>query len=354
MKEPNAESKQSAFEESLTRRRNGRSDSHVYEYPQAAFSSIKSSPWVYNLSSSLRDLFSELGPLEKFAEPRQGLATADNPRFIRNWWEVHRTDIRFGCESLNECLSAPEKWYPHMKGGGSTRWYGQQRSIINYGQNGTELKAWADPLYGNSGWSRIIKSTDKYFHPGITYTAVSGKTFSCRIMPQGFCFDSAGDCLFVEAAGKTQWFLGLLNSKFIRGLMTTLNPTLNVNVLDLRRLPIPDEADSALLAKHAGKAVDLVRDFSREDETTYDFVAPPGWADGTERIANRNRDLAKLESEMDDEVFESTPYRQKTGATSKSSFQLPLRLMLTTRKRYRSPPMSLRKSRRPSLYRNET
>jgi hypothetical protein len=240
--------------------------------------------------------------LKDSAEPRQGLATADNKRFIRFWWEVEIDAIKFGCRSLDECSLASERWYPHMKGGGSKRWHGQQLAVVNYGQNGVELKAWADPLYGNSGWSRIIKSTDKYFSPGLTYTAVSGKSFSCRIMPYGFCFDSAGDCLFNQKPTETTRFLGLLNSEFIRGMMTILNPTLNVNVADLDRLPLP-ESLSLALGELADGCLSLARVDSEEDETTYDFKYPPSWPDGVERVTARHRDLAVLEKKIDEEVY---------------------------------------------------
>jgi len=104
--------------------------------------------------------------------------------------------IAFSCGSREESEKRPEDWYPYMKGGTFQRWYGNQEYVINYGWNGSELKAWANPLYGNSGWSRIIKSTDFYFRRGVTWTDLTSGRFSARLSPGGFIFDVKGSSSF--------------------------------------------------------------------------------------------------------------------------------------------------------------
>ena len=104
-----------------------------------------------------------------------------------------------------------EKWYPYMKGGSFCEWYGNQDYVINYKKNGFELKAWADPLYGNSGWSRMIKSTEYYFRLGVTYSYLTSGNFSARISPGGFIFDVAGSSLFPD---NILLVLAVLNSSF--------------------------------------------------------------------------------------------------------------------------------------------
>jgi hypothetical protein len=151
VKEPDGGAKQRRFEQAVTRLRAGQPDAVVLRYRQGDFDAIPGSPWVYWITPGLRRLFETLPKLGEIAQPRQGLATADNFRFLRYWWEVGTARIGFGCQSREESESRLEKWYPYMKGGLYRRWYGNQDYIINYGQNGFELKAWADPLYGNSG-----------------------------------------------------------------------------------------------------------------------------------------------------------------------------------------------------------
>ncbi len=302
VKEPDAKRKKLAFEEAVSRRQRGEADLRVFEYRQRDFADVPGSPWAYRLTPSLRSLFQCLPALRDSADPRQGLATADNFRFIRFWWEVGSRAIKFDCGSLDECAAAKESWFPHMKGGGAVKWVGQQDSVINYASNGRELKAWADPLYGNSGWSRIIKSTDRYFKQGITYTAVSGAGFACRLMPMGFCFDHASNGLFPNDNSQVLGFLGLLNSSTVAGILSLLNPTLNVNTEDLRRLPIPRQF-SGEIERQVKEALRLAELACQEDERNYSFVAPLSWSTGRHEITDRTELSLKLQREIDDEIY---------------------------------------------------
>ena len=299
VKEPDADSKRTAFEEALDRRSSGQPDTRIYEYLQSDFSAISGSPWVYWITPGIRSLFKELKSLIKIAEPRQGLATADNFRFLKFWWEVGKPRIRFDCKSEGESLTAVEKWYPYMKGGTFLRWYGNQEYIINYGRNGYELKAWADPLYGNSGWSRIIKSPEFYFRRGVTYSYLTAGAFSARLSPGGFIFDVAGSSLFPV---DVPLILALLNSTFAQFALKLINPTVNFQVGDLARLPVP-KLSSNRLANLVEEAIAFARTESEADETTYDFVEPPSWPDGITRVTARHRELAELERDIDEEAF---------------------------------------------------
>ncbi len=116
-------------------------------------------------------------------------------------------------------------------------------TCINYGRNGRELKAWADPLYGNSGWSRIIKSPDFYFRRGVTYSYLTAGEFSARLSPGGFIFDVAGSSLFPD---DIPLVLALLNSTFAQFALKLINPTVNFQVGDLARLPVPKQSSTTL------------------------------------------------------------------------------------------------------------
>jgi hypothetical protein len=299
VKEPDAESKRIAVEQALARHQVGQPDSRLYEYRQGDFTAIPGSPWVYWITPGLRHLFESLKGLGETAEPRQGLATADNFRFLKFWWEIGKQRIRFGCQSQTESLSSGESWYPYMKGGSFLRWYGNQEYVINYGHNGRELKAWADPLYGNSGWSRIIKSPDFYFRRGVTWTDLTTGKFSARLSPGGFVFDVSGSSVFPT---DVELVLAVMNSTFANYALKLINPTVHVQVGDLRRLPLPEHS-SEPLRNLAIRAVDLVRVDSDNDETTYDFISPPAWPDGVDCVTLRHRDVAALEKEIDEEVY---------------------------------------------------
>jgi hypothetical protein len=201
------------------------------------------------------------------------LATADNFRFLRYWWEVGKEQIAFGCKSREESESWPEKWYPYMKGGSYRRWYGNQEYIINYGQNGFELKAWAEPLYNNSGWSRIIKSTEYYFRCGVTWSRTTSKKVSIRILPTGFVFDTEAACAFPHSES-LNILLGKLNTSVPTFFLRLINPTVHYQIGDMARLPIPTSS-SYKLSILVEQASALAKVHSNENETTYDFIAPP-------------------------------------------------------------------------------
>jgi hypothetical protein len=301
VKEPDADAKKASFEQALDRRRRGVSDPRVYEYRQGDFAAIPGSPWVYWITPNLRALFQNLPKLEDVGQPTQGLATADNFRFLRYWWEVGIGRVGFGCQSTEETETRPERWYPHLKGGTFQRWYGNQEYIINYGRNGYELKAWADPLYGNSGWSRIIKSTEYYFRTGVTWSRNAGNRTTFRIVEGGFVVDVNGS-LIPEPRRSPRQLLGLLNSTFCLFTKRLLNPTISFQVGDLRKLPIPSPNSDALETA-VDNAIVVAKAASSEDETTYDFQSPICWPDGTTLITARNAQLAELKGQIDEQVF---------------------------------------------------
>jgi type I restriction-modification system DNA methylase subunit len=298
VKEPDAEAKRMAFEQALQWRKRSEPDSRIYEYRQGDFAAIPGSPWVYWIAPRLRALFQNLPKLEDIAEPRVGLQTSDNFRFLRFWWEVGSRRIGFGCKDTDESARRPERWYPYMKGGSFLRWYGNQEHIINYGQNGYEIKAWADPLYGNSGWSRIIKSPDFYFRRGVTYSYLTAGAFNARLSPGGFIFDVAGSSVFPD---DVELLLAVLNSRFARYILKLINPTVNFQVGDVCRVPVPKQA-SGLIRGLVDEVVALSKCGSEEDEITYDFVAPPLWSGGIETVSQRHKALRELEIQIDEEV----------------------------------------------------
>ncbi|MDR2895219.1 MAG: BREX-1 system adenine-specific DNA-methyltransferase PglX, partial [Propionibacteriaceae bacterium] len=103
-----------------------------YEVPQADFAVIPGSPIVYWLSEKMRESFSVGTPLSEVANLRQGLATADNSRFLREWWEVSQTRSAFACMSREEAAASGARWFPYNKGGDFRKWYGNQEHVVNW------------------------------------------------------------------------------------------------------------------------------------------------------------------------------------------------------------------------------
>lgn len=210
VKEPDAESKRRRFEQAL---RHLDTDPIIFRYAQKDFAAIPGSPWVYWITPGLRRLFETLPKLGDVAQPRQGLATADNFRFLRYWWEVGVSHIAFGCQNAEEARQTKKRWFPYMKGGSFRRWYGNQEYVVNWENDGAEIKNWICERYPylDGKWEWVAKNPDYYFRRGVTYSAVTSGGFSVRLMPEGFIFDHAGNCLFPKSTEQTLLLLGLIS-----------------------------------------------------------------------------------------------------------------------------------------------
>jgi hypothetical protein len=109
VKEPDGEAKRRRFEQVLVNLHACQSDPILYRYRQGDFDAIPGSPWVYWITPGVKKIFETSKPLEEIAEPRQGLATADNRRFLRYWWEIGTRGIAFHCQSREESELRTEK-----------------------------------------------------------------------------------------------------------------------------------------------------------------------------------------------------------------------------------------------------
>jgi hypothetical protein len=69
--------------------------------------------------------------LKDFADAKQGLATSDNNRFRRNWSEV---------EIDKSSIQNGDKWFPYNSGGEFRKWYGNQNYLVNWENDGNEIK----------------------------------------------------------------------------------------------------------------------------------------------------------------------------------------------------------------------
>ena len=290
VKEPDSEAKQRRFEEAVANLRAGKDDPAVYRYRQGDFDAIPGSPWVYWITPGLRKVFETFPRLGEIAQPRQGLATADNFRFLRYWWEPGIRRIGFDCRNSKEAEITGKRWFPYMKGGGFRRWYGNQEYVVNWERDGEEMRSFVPS---------VIRNPDYYFRRGVTYSYLTSGNFSARLSPGGFVFDVAGSSLFPD---DIPLILAVLNSRFALYGLRLINPTVNFQVGDLARLPVP-KASSHSLRTLVDQAIALAKADSEDEETTWDFITPPDRPDGTQKVAERHSQLAEIERQIDEEVY---------------------------------------------------
>jgi hypothetical protein len=292
--ERDADSKRETFESAVKALKASQPHPKVFFYKQQDFDAIPGKPWVYWLPEKLRNLFKQFSKLGEIAKPKQGLATADNNRFLRMWWEVGLARIGLGMKDRNEAKNSGLKWFPYMKGGTPFRWYGNQEYTVNWHNDGAEIRCLADE---KGHMLSRPQNVDYYFRRGVTWSLTSSRGFAARLSPGGFIFDVNGMTCF-PPDDKITMILGLLNTRIAELLLSAINPTIASQVGDIERLPVPDQRNEKI-AELVNKCIELKKQDSRESEITYDFVHP---LEKLEEQEARNKELAELESQIDDEI----------------------------------------------------
>lgn len=178
--------------------------------------------------------FSKGETINDVATPRQGMATSDVNRFIRFWDEVSIHKIGFEKENNKEALESNCKWFPHNKGGGNRKWYGNNYYVVNWENGGEEVLAFAKSLYGSP--TRTIKNINYYFLPSVTWGMIGTGTLTVRRSYKGFLFDVGGPSAF-EKNIPLDLVTAFLNSNVAFFYIKVINPTLNYNSGDIGKLP---------------------------------------------------------------------------------------------------------------------
>lgn len=204
---------------------NGQPNDRVYTLPQSKLKDIKSYPFIYWISDEFREKFGGQS-LNDVADPKVGINSGGNERYVRFHWEVQNLD----------------EWIQYSKGGPYNKWFGNFWVRINWKNNGKEIKE--NP-------KSILRSSEFFFKEGITYSASGSKGVSFRYLPPGGIADVGGSCIFPHNSENLFSLLAVLNSPLIRYISDCLNPTVNIQVGDMQRFPIAmanDDMKLSLLA----------------------------------------------------------------------------------------------------------
>ena len=235
------------------------------------FKKIPGSPIAYWMSDVWWIVFEKFPTVGGLSEVRKGLVTLNDARFIRNWFEVSFKTIKFGTEDREESKQLNCRWFPVNKGGGYRKWYGFNEFIINWKNDGEELKAYIVSKYNGGSYTKEIRSEKFYFKENITWGSVTSGPASFRYTEKGFLFSSGGSCIFT--ANNIHKMLMMLNSKIAANVLEALTPTLNYVTGDIIRIPVCSfnnisKKDILLILEKAKKDWDSY-------ETSWDFSILP-------------------------------------------------------------------------------
>ena len=180
--------------------------------------------------------------------------TGDNAKFVREFWEVRNSNVGKG-----------KKWLFYAKGGGYRKWYGNLSEVVDWSEEAREF-------YKNDKICRIIPEY-LWYKAGITWSLISNNP-SFRLLPEEATFDVGGSSIFLKDNSNIEFVLGLLNSKVFSYVQKIVNPTINIQVKDIRVMPF--------VKKNENEITGLAEEcsfLSKEDwdsfETSWDFTRHP-------------------------------------------------------------------------------
>lgn len=249
-------------------------DGNRIYYPnvsQKNFEKIPGSPIGYWVSPKIQEIFASNLALSAVCSPTQGLATADNARFLRLWFEVSQSRTGFGYENAASAARSQKKWFPTTKGGSFRRWYGNMYHLVNWQNDGEELTNFK---------GSVIRNRSRYFtSPGCTWSTIASGKPSFRYFNKSWLFETKGSVCFPNNQSNNYFIMGYLNSPLVSSFLQTLAPTLDYHEGPVGRIPFKqvntNNIDSIVksnisISKQDWDAHETSWDFQRNELLTID------------------------------------------------------------------------------------
>jgi hypothetical protein len=271
---------------------------------QKQFLLHRASAFNYSCPSAVLQIRRKCTALSEHADIRQGLATSDNERFVKWWWQVPLEEIG-------------QRWVPYVKGAGSERWFATIKTVIDWQNNGLAVKEAVARTYpyldGKVNW--VVKNERFYFRKGLTFSLVNTRQLCVRELPPGCIFDVAGSAVFAEERDE-RWLLAYLNSSLIAACAQVLNPTINYQVGDLKELSvIPfSVAEKERLSGLAARCVELKKFLAQFSDSNMSLLNGDAdrqpalnhsYADANRAVQKTISELQNCEAQVDELVLQA-------------------------------------------------
>lgn len=299
------------------------SRSRIYEMPNSAF--------LGDLSDQLIEAFKH--PLGEIVPVRQGLATGDNERFMRQWFEVSVDRFYMRARDQEDARRSGARWFPHIKGGSYRKWRGNKSVLIAFSEGDqSELSK-----RGNR-----LPSRDFYFKPCVSWSNVSSGDVSFRFFDSSSIFGHKGSAVFSESLSGLLKYLSFLNSELVGLLATYIAPTVMLEVGQVKNLPWiePESFDSTGVER----LIEIFRADWDARETSWDFARPPYLRGGHSLLQDAFDDWYRRSCETAEEAqrleMENNRYWANVyGLADEAEVDVPLsRVSLTYNPRFAFAP----------------
>lgn len=234
--------------------------------PQTNFDKIPGSPIAYWASERVIELFQNFPRLSDVTDLKQGMASGDNNRFVREWYEPDYKLIEFNSTALDSIAKSNKKYCSYVKGGNFRKWYGNLLNVIKFDRENFQAL---------SNLGNRLPSRQHYFKEGGTWSLISSGSFGCRFMPQGNIFDVSSHCIFNNTSDDLLTFIVFLNSKISKNLLLLLNPTLNFSSGVVSLLPFKTSENKIQIESLGNIAIKITKKDWDSRETSWDFEQSP-------------------------------------------------------------------------------
>jgi len=241
-----------------------------YSAVQDNFGKIPGEPVAYWVSKNLLNTFFNKS-IGEIAKPCPGLQTGCNERFVRMWFEVKINKIKFNAKSVLDTEHCSVKWFPYNKGGEFRRWYGNNDYVVNWYNNGFEIRNFVD----KSGKLRSRpQNAQFYFHDCISWSLISSYHVAFRYKPIGHIFDVSGMSCFKE--DNLLYLLALCNTPVVDIFLSVFSPTINFQAGDIANIPVIEAAHNIEYIEEMVKQNILISSQDWDSyETSWDFTFHP-------------------------------------------------------------------------------
>ncbi len=244
---------------------------YFFESNSQDYESIPSSPIAYWISENFANMFKVGTLLGKIADSKQGLATADNNRFLREWYEIQYSGINFNCKSLDEAKQSGYKWFPYNKGGEYRKWYGNNDFVVNWENDGFEIKNFFDD---NGKLRSRPQNLNFMFRSSASWSDITSGTNAFRYKPEGHLFDISGMSFF--ASNHFSYLLALCNTKVVVEILKLVAPTIHCQCGDVANIPVIIDNDrEPIVEEMTRENVNCSKSDWDSFETSWDFKEHP-------------------------------------------------------------------------------
>lgn len=240
---------------------------------QQDFSKIPGTPIAYWVSDNIFKLYQDSEKISDLGKTRQGIATGCNDKFMRTWQEVSQDKTFLLAENRQDALNSQKKWFPYNKGGEARKWYGNNDFVVNWQNDGCEIKNFKDSK------GKLLsrpQNLDFLFKDSATWSLTSSSSFAARYKQKGFISDINGMGLFYPDPNDLFYTLSFLCSTLCQKLMKIHNPTMASQAGDIGKLPL---VKSTLITNKINNNTKQLISFSKTDwdsfETSWDFEKLP-------------------------------------------------------------------------------